>query len=226
MPQSDSSLGTISGHILSYCGLQLLSSITGILLLSCDSEIMAPLELQLSLLLYSDGLLCRVVLYSFGTRFSSQIFVWLLLSISEGLLSSYFGVLISIFGRGIPIYVWCLGGLLSTCGEGNFPSFGGGILCHWDKGLLSFFSKGLGDFSLVALDSGVSQSLCYSGTLLQMWCAGSSLHVVSCTYLTVPWELLSGCVVWRAPLSLTMVAFLELHCRAPLELPQSTQVSF
>ena len=73
MPQSDSSLGIISGHILLYCGLRLLSCVSGILLLSCDSGLGAPLEFQLSLLLYSDGWLCRVVLSSFGTRFSSKI---------------------------------------------------------------------------------------------------------------------------------------------------------
>ena len=50
---------------------------------------------------------------------------------------------------------------LSTCGEGNFPSFGGGILCHWGQWLLSCFCKGLGGFSLAALGSGVSQSLWY-----------------------------------------------------------------
>jgi len=45
-----------------------------------------------------------VVLSSFGTRFSSQICVCLLLSICEGLLSSYFGGgFISIIGRGIPM---------------------------------------------------------------------------------------------------------------------------
>ena len=103
MPQSDSSLGIISGHILLYCGLRLLSCVSGILLLSCDSGLGAPLEFQLSLLLYSDGWLCRVVLSSFGTRFSSQICVWLLLFICEDLLSSYFGGFISIFGRGIPM---------------------------------------------------------------------------------------------------------------------------
>ena len=44
-----------------------------------------------------------MVLSSFGTRFSSQICVWLLLFICEDLLSSYFGGFISIFGRGIPM---------------------------------------------------------------------------------------------------------------------------
>ena len=55
LPQSDSSLGTISGHILLHCGLWLLSSIGGILLLSCGIGLGAPLKFQLSLLLCCDG---------------------------------------------------------------------------------------------------------------------------------------------------------------------------
>ena len=37
------------------------------------SGLVAPHKFQWSLLLYSDGWLCRVVLSSFGTRFSSKI---------------------------------------------------------------------------------------------------------------------------------------------------------
>lgn len=74
----------------------------------------------------------------------------------------------------------------SNCGEGNFTSFGGGVgagdplsLCQW----LSCFSKGLGSSSLVALGSGVSQSL---------W------HV---------WDSLSRCGV-QAPLYLWQTALI------------------
>ena len=105
LPQSNSCLGTISGCILSHCGLWLLLSIVGVLLLSCGRGLRAPLKLQWSLLLYCDGGLCKKVLSSIGTRFSSQILAWLLLSLCDGLLSSCFAGLVSIFDCGVPLFV-------------------------------------------------------------------------------------------------------------------------
>ena len=124
--QSDSSLGMVSGVMVSPCGWWLLLNSSGILLFSCSCGPEAPLELQWSLFLGGDGWLWRGFLSSFGTWCSSQSFAWMLLSACEGLLSSYFMGLASMCSRGAPLYMWCLAGQLSTYGKENLSSFGGG----------------------------------------------------------------------------------------------------
>ena len=124
-PQSDSSLCMVSGGMVSPCCRCLLLNSSGILF-SCGCGLGAPLELQWPLLLGGDGSLWRGLLASFDTQCFSHIFAWMLLSACEGLLSTYFMGLISMYIRGAPLYVWCLAGHLSTCGKGNLSSFGGG----------------------------------------------------------------------------------------------------
>ena len=87
-PKCDSSLGMVSGGMVSpFCQWILLNS-SGVLLFSCGCGLGAPLSFQWSLLLGCDGGLGRGCLSSFGTKYSSKILLWLLLSTYEGPLLS------------------------------------------------------------------------------------------------------------------------------------------
>ena len=86
-----------------------------------------------------------------------------LIAVAKGQLSSC----------GLALYLVLSVSLLSSCSGGQVSSFCGGLLSIWiGQGFSSVVGK-------------------CTGALLQMWCVGSFLVVVSCTSLIVPCVLLS-----------------------------------